>query len=164
MRTAFLGFVVAPLAVYYVASTFHVSTLQSYISVSTVVQYLHSYTGTGLVNWRANPWQQNLPTQNGRKNRSSRTSLFQICYDVHTFLHNSIATLQPVTITLLNRACAGARCESFSIAMSRWSSSSSLSSHIRSFKTRRLGCCEEKELSSFSWLSKSLVSEQTWIR
>lgn len=127
------------------------------------VQHLHSYIGTGLVNWRANPWQQNLPTQNYRKNRSYHSSLFQIDYDVHTFLHNSIATLQPVTITLLNRACAGARCESFSIATSRCSSSSSLSSRIRSFKTGRLGCCEEKESSSFSWLSKSLVSEETWI-
>ena len=49
MRTALVGFVVAPMAVYYVASAFHVST-SGHILRSTTPQYLHSYIGTGPVN------------------------------------------------------------------------------------------------------------------
>ena len=49
MRTAFLGFAVAPMAVYYVASAFHVSIGIIYFEDHGPI-IIHSYIGTGLAN------------------------------------------------------------------------------------------------------------------
>lgn len=65
-------------------------------------------------------------------------------------LQSSIATLQPAPTTVLRRACAGARCEWFSTAISRCSSSSSLNSATTDFRTGTLGWSAGRCSNSFS--------------
>lgn len=146
VRATMLGFVLVPLALYYIADRHDVRDSLVF-GIPSVANVLAGPMG--------------LDSKTSR--RVSRYALRMIVWctlyatinlnkEYQIFLHNSIATLQPNPITLLTRACAGARCEKFSTAISKCSSSSSRNSLMTSRNKGTLGWSSGSDSISLSWL------------
>ena len=94
-------------------------------------------------------------------NHRRRFSMYYI------LLHSSMATLQPHPMRVLNRACAGARWEKCSTAVSRCSSSSSRSSRTTALRSGMLGCDAGSISRSFNWLKahpiQRMIYHLQWI-